>query len=414
MLMRVHARYENVFDNQPTAKQLPKAADAARDTVQSMLDASLTIMSKQMAETASAMKTMIQRQGIVKPSPTKFDGDAAQFPVFEQRVHNWLEDKGFEEKEKITYLLGFVSGEAREAIEHCEIEEKGFTKAMEILKEQFGHPSKIVSARLKRFTEGPSINRGDKSALTKLRNHLRACIEELKHDRKYSHEKNASTNIDRVVDRLPPHLQVEWAKRVPKMRDKMEYGPDLGHILTFVEEQVKIMSDPQFGHIMTRSKATLAFPTTKKGKTSNLPTKDSYQNHRRDMSTLATDFDVKTDRKPAEGSVACPCCNGRHLLKDCHTFVKKTLDDRWGLVKRMRLCHLCLQEGHMKSQCKFKDACQCKASYTHHGLLHRQQITKRLPQGQIQNSDRPPDNSKLTKGSRRKKHTQHSSKENVG
>ena len=73
------------------------------------------------------MKAMLQRQGIPKPNPPKFVGDPAEFPVFKQRMQDWLDEKGFTGKENVTHLLSFGDGDAKEAIEHCEIEEDGTT-----------------------------------------------------------------------------------------------------------------------------------------------------------------------------------------------------------------------------------------------------------------------------------------------
>lgn len=88
---------------------------------------------KQNAEATAVMKTIMQRQGVPKPDPVKFDGDASQFPIFKQRMKDWLCEKGFIEKEKVTHLLSLVQGEAKEAIEHCKFEENGYAEAIRIL-----------------------------------------------------------------------------------------------------------------------------------------------------------------------------------------------------------------------------------------------------------------------------------------
>lgn len=52
-------------------------------------------------------------------------------------MQDWLDKKGF--TEKVTHLLSFVHGQAKEAIKHCKIKEDGYTEAMSILKDQYGH-----------------------------------------------------------------------------------------------------------------------------------------------------------------------------------------------------------------------------------------------------------------------------------
>lgn len=178
---------------------------------------------------------------------------------------------------------------------------------------------------------------------------------------------NASTNIERVVERLPTHMQIDWAKKAPKIRDETENGPDLRHVLSLVTKQLRVMNDPQFGHIVTKTNASSS--ATKLGKTpvqSNVFT--SFP--RRNIATMVTDTDVKSRRSEDE-SKWCPCCNGRHNLTKCEQFEKISLDERWKMVKELKLCHICLTAGHMKAQCFSTERCHCKASFYHHELLHR-------------------------------------------
>ena len=44
------------------------------------------------------------------------------------------------------------AGDAKDAILHCELKSDGYTEAMNILASQYGHPSSVVKASLKRVT----------------------------------------------------------------------------------------------------------------------------------------------------------------------------------------------------------------------------------------------------------------------
>ena len=326
---------------------------------------------KQNSESTIVMKSIMQRQGIPKPDPPKFSGDPAEFPVFKLRMQDWLEEKGLTEKEKISHLLSFVDGDPKDGIAYCEIEENGYAEAMSILESQYGHPAKVVRASIKRITDGPRIERGNKTALTKLRNNLQTVIKALRHNQKYLYEMNACNNIERVIDRLPLHMQIEWAKGVPRIRDETDTGPDLTHIFSLVDKQVKIMNDPQFGHIMSHQASSSSM---KPGKMSTAT--KSITSYRKPLATMATD--VKKERKP------CFCCKSHHDLKDCEVFSKKSTEERWALVKEQKLCHVCLASGHMRYQCTSTERCLCKAPLPHHKLLHRdqrpQQVIGQSPQ----------------------------------
>jgi hypothetical protein len=324
---------------------------------------------KQNADATTVIRTMLQRQGIPKPIPTRFAGNPSQFPVFKNRIADWLDEKGFTDREKATHLLSFVDGEAREAIEHLETEENGFVEAMAILEERYGHPASVVKSCIKQITDGLRIERGDKQSLTRLETQLRTCLKALQHNKGYVHEMNASTNIERVIERLPTHMQIDWAKKAPKIRDETENGPDLRHVLSLVTKQLRVINDPQFGHIVTKTNASSS--AIKLGGKTPVQSKVFPSFPRRNIATMVTDTDVKSRRSENESN-CCPCCDGRHNLTKCEKFGKKlSPDERWNIVKDLKLCHICLTAGHMKAQCFSTERCHCKASFYHHELLHR-------------------------------------------
>ena len=156
-----------------------------QDLTETLLEINQGLVSavQQGAETTTVMKAMLQRQGIPKPQPIKFKGDPAQFPVFKKRIDAWLNEREFEEREKITRLLSCVEGDDRDAILHCKLNSNRYTEAKKILESQYGHPPSVVKASLNRITAGS--RKGDNSALAKLRNSLRACLEVLKDNENY-------------------------------------------------------------------------------------------------------------------------------------------------------------------------------------------------------------------------------------
>ena len=174
-------------------------------------------------------------------------------------------------------------------------------------------------------------------------------------------------------------MQIEWVKKVPKIRDETKLNPTLEHVMELIQEQLRRMNDPQYGHILTAKRkpfdnknSKYNDPNASKGKISKSPPSNQ-------ISTLVTNF---------EASNPCPCCKGNHLLINCNSFAKKTPEERWEIVKVSKLCHLCLTPGHMKAQCKSTTICGCNASYKHHRLLHRRISPPRdNPKSHSQNYD---------------------------
>ena len=117
--------------------------NSKQDFTQSIMEMNQQLVGvvKQGVEVTTVMKAMLQRQGIPKPQPIRFKGDPAQFPVFKKRVESWLVEREFDERERITRLLSFVEGDAKDAILHCELKSDGYTEAMNMLESQYARVS---------------------------------------------------------------------------------------------------------------------------------------------------------------------------------------------------------------------------------------------------------------------------------
>ena len=89
------------------------------------------------------------------------------------------------------------------------------------------------------------------------------------------------------------HMQIEWVKKVPKIRDETELNPTLRHVMELIETQLKIMNDPQYGHILTTKRKPPDDKVSKNNNNSNSSSKGkSYKPPPLDpISTLTTDFE---------------------------------------------------------------------------------------------------------------------------
>ncbi|PFX27060.1 hypothetical protein AWC38_SpisGene8268 [Stylophora pistillata] len=115
-----------------------------------------------------------------------------------------------------------------------------------------------------------------------------------------------------------------------------------------------------------------------------------YEAHRRttarlldqQTSSFATDFSAKDSSrrpgtsnesgqsKPLLGGQSCLCCSGAHELASCFEFQNKDLQTRWDIVKRHRLCHVCMRPGHRRDRCESQRFCPYRSDKRHHRFLH--------------------------------------------
>ncbi|GBO10176.1 hypothetical protein AVEN_247264-1 [Araneus ventricosus] len=70
--------------------------------------------------------------------------------------------------------------------------------------------------------------------------------------------------------------------------------------------------------------------------------------------------------------ILCPQCEDCHLLNQCPRIPKLTVEQRWSLVRKKRLCINCLRLNHFVSKCLFTDRCKiCQGK--HHTILHEEE-----------------------------------------
>ncbi|CAB4036535.1 Hypothetical predicted protein, partial [Paramuricea clavata] len=66
----------------------------------------------------------------------------------------------------------------------------------------------------------------------------------------------------------------------------------------------------------------------------------------------------------------CPCCSRSHELAFCPKFRRKEVNARWDVVKKQKLCHVCMKAGHFRENCRYVEFCPCGSQRKHNLLLH--------------------------------------------
>ncbi|KER28486.1 hypothetical protein T265_04710 [Opisthorchis viverrini] len=150
--------------------------------------------------------------------------------VFEMSVADRLLD----DSNKLIYLLHYCCDEAKEAIAHCVflIGKIGYQRAMVILKTQFGKPHDIAQSFMNELLTGGPIAPGDVDALRRLIRKMVNCDLALR-QMHYMADLNCSTNLKRIVGRLPWRLQEKWAEAADDiLRSGSE--PEFDHLVSFL------------------------------------------------------------------------------------------------------------------------------------------------------------------------------------
>ena len=148
-------------------------------------------------------------------------------------------------------------------------------------------------------------------------------------------------NIKLIVGRLPDYLINKWADVAYSIREK-GLNPALKDLAKFVKRQAAIKNDPGFAGVVAK-------PVTETRLNRKKPpngTKDRPNPIR--TSSYVTDVTGKdSGRRPRTGegqSNRPPSVQNCVLLRISRTGL--LLQTRWDFVKRHRLCHVCMRQGH--------------------------------------------------------------------
>ncbi|XP_071476616.1 uncharacterized protein [Diadema antillarum] len=295
-----------------------------------------------------------------KPDLVTFDGNPTVYRSFINSFEVNVEQKVLDDRTRLTYLIQYCSGKARNSIENCVLMEprEGYAEAKRILREQFGQPHVVANAHLDKILKRSQVKQNDHAGLWDLARDMKHCGMVLA-QMGYLADANGSETLLKIQRLLPVHLQAEWARRAHAMMVRCVV-PNFDLMTTFVEESAQLASNI-FGRNIGK-----AIPKNDKSKKETRPRGTAFATQRVDENTPRS---VQGSRDRPERK--CPCCQGRHNLTSCESFKKKGVDDRRDVVRKARLCFNCLRPFHLAVGCLSKARCEVTdCGKKHHALLH--------------------------------------------
>ncbi|XP_068704520.1 uncharacterized protein [Montipora foliosa] len=248
-----HCNYDCVT---PRLKREPTHdVDAGYSPYQGNLEGLLHQQQQMIGLQQQTFQTMAStiKQGFSSPKAdiSKFDGNPLDYWNFVCSFDNGITKNALDDSERLSYLLQYCTGAAREAIKSFLAVDSavGYQTARTLLEERFGHPYKIAATHLNRITSGTPLKPCDQRGLLTFADQLRDCQNVLE-SIEYMDEINSADNLRNVIERLPFHLKVKWLEVVDRLRDN-GLCPRIHHISEFVSKRTRAVNDPVFGNIVT-------------------------------------------------------------------------------------------------------------------------------------------------------------------
>ena len=291
-----------------------------------------------------------------------FDGDPRKYSRFIKSFEINVERRVNADDERLSYLIQFCSGVAKDAFENCVIlpPVQGYREAKDILQKKFGQKHITVRAFIERVMR-PQIRASDAEKLSQLARDMRNFVLSSEHMR-YKADINSMDTIRKVVMRLPPHIQTKWAEVSSKLIEA-DIEPEFSHLTDFVEKRAAV-ANTAFGKLVgARPNEEKVITQRARRKLDDAPAVK--------VTTLATQGSNGTWTIPspqkALGSkqhankqdlvTTCLFCNGNHDIKRCFKFRDKSYEERRKFVLEKRLCINCLRINHFVRRCRQFRAC---------------------------------------------------------
>ena len=310
----------------------------------------------------SMASTIKQGFSLPKPDIAKFDGNPLDYWNFVRSFENGISRNASDDSERLSYLLQYCTGAAREAIKSCLALDSGvgYQTATALLKERFGHPFKIASAHLNRITRGPPLRPYDQRGLLAFADQLRDCQNVLE-SIGYLNEINSADNLRSVVDRLPFHLRVKWLEVADRLRES-GLCPRIHHISEFVSQKARAVNDPIFGDIANSDREK----SRKISKPSGPQKGTSFSSQGGSVKIVPSSGSATNQGGVRNVSGKCLVCDGLHQLWNCEQFKRKPYADRIKALREHRLCDNCFKVGHTARGCLQRSACYVEGCNAKH------------------------------------------------
>ncbi|XP_078361599.1 uncharacterized protein LOC144645962 [Oculina patagonica] len=292
-----------------------------------------------------------------QPEVLTFTGDPIEYCSFIRAFESMIEAKTASPSSRMYYLVQYTAGDVQELMRSCLAmdSDKGYLEARKLLAKRYGQPYKIASAYVDRVTNGPVIKAEDETALQSFSVLLTSCKNTL-NDIGYLSKIENPDSLRKVVARLPFNLRQKWrdvADDITETKAKMK---------------ARVLTHPIFGDISRE----LENRTVLEGRKPMSRRASSFGADAHDPHSINEGVanDVLESRS-SDPSQNCSLCRASHWLSQCRDFRRRSVRDRYEVVREKELCYNCLVPGHYASTCPKTSFCKVDGCSDKHSTFLR-------------------------------------------
>nr|XP_055059768.1 uncharacterized protein LOC129443292 [Misgurnus anguillicaudatus] len=256
--------------------------------------------------------------------------------------------------------------------------ERGYDTAKAMLKQQFGEDYLVSAAYMKKVLGCPMIKYENITALQEYALFLRGCCNAMA-DLQYMQELDMPTNMRTVILKLPFKFREKWRTTACDIMERQKRRARFNDVVTFIEYQVKVISDPIFGSIQNLETKPTGKPkdiykfkpqsqSKPKFKGDSFATNVIHVDKPIVGKTKSTNDEHSSSQSKSNLS-SCLFCSQGHSLEQCTGFGKKKHREKVSFIKEKAVCFGCLLVGHRSKDCKRRLTCKV-CNQKHPSVLH--------------------------------------------
>ncbi|XP_043193363.1 uncharacterized protein LOC122365846 [Amphibalanus amphitrite] len=305
-------------------------------------------------ERGDVMKALLMQQvrsGLPRLEISTFNGNIADFVLFIEAFDSVIGSKLETDKEKLLYLEQYTTEEPKYIVKSCLLlpATEGYAQARTRLQRRYGDERRMASAMVDKLLSWPFIKSDDIKGLDKFSIFLTGCSSSMSTGPSSVRELDHPGLLRSVVSKLPTHLQDRWRRTAVAIQDSGR-SVIFHDLASFVESEVRVVSDPLFGNHVTEPREAKSYAHPK-------PDKSHKTN------CLATSVEQRSEK------YKCWCCSDDHLLENCPVLQKETSEKKRKFLMEHGMCFGCLRRGHRAAECRSRKSCEV-CNGRHPTLLH--------------------------------------------
>ncbi|XP_026728198.1 uncharacterized protein LOC113494186 [Trichoplusia ni] len=266
-----------------------------------------------------------------------------ELPYFNGACEEWLafrrtyEDTAasFSAAQNLARLRRAIKGKAKEAVQSLLFTAEKPHEVIKALESRYGRPGALALAELEKLKNLSKVSESP-GEICVFASRVKNAIETIKALKKPQYLSSPET-LKAIVDKMPPTMKFRWFAYHRGRRDE-----DIQELL-LIEEFLDIEAD------MCGDFAPPEVPSDKKCS-------------RRPVHTVQEESQDKKFKK------SCPVCEEEHFATECKKFKEASIDKKWDIIKKAKICFKCLRFKHLRSNCKAPVCRKCRR--WHHTILH--------------------------------------------